>query len=83
MTGYNYRIEYADFQTDSVKGVAVQVSNDSYLIVINSALSEEGRKEALAHELYHIEHHHIDKDGSVGQIECEAHKKATAGGKLA
>lgn len=79
MTGYNYRIEYADFQTDSVKGVAVQVSNDSYLIVINSALSEEERKEALTHELYHIEHHHFDKGGSVDQIECEAHEKAPGG----
>ena len=76
----NYRVIYADFQTDNIQGAAVQESKDSYLILINSRLSEEEQKDAFLHELYHIEHHHFDfEEGgrAVDQIELEAHENST------
>lgn len=48
-------------------------SDDSYTIIVNKDLSEEGRKEAFRHEVKHITGGDIYKEDSINTIEASCH----------
>lgn len=47
--------------------------DDSYTIIVNESLSEEGRKEAFRHEVKHIIGGDLYKEKSVNTIEASCH----------
>ena len=55
-----------------VEGVTLPNSDGSFNIYINSLLSEDKRRQVLAHELRHIEKEHFYLDMSVRQMERQA-----------
>lgn len=48
--------------------------DDSYTIIINKNLSEEGRKKAIGHEVNHIAGGDLYKDDDVGSLEASCHE---------
>lgn len=48
--------------------------DDSYTIIVNKDLSEEGRKEAFRHEVKHITGGDIYKEDSINTIETSCHR---------
>ena len=42
-----------------IRGVTVPNDDGTFSIYINASLSEEARREALEHEIYHIRHDHL------------------------
>lgn len=50
--------------------------DDSYTIIVNKDLSEEGRKEAFRHEVKHITGDDIYKEDSIDTIETSCHRAA-------
>ncbi len=51
--------------------------DDSYTIIVNKNLSEEGRKEAIRHEVKHITEGDLYKDANVDAIEASCHDGTT------
>lgn len=47
--------------------------DDSYTIIVNKDLSEEGRKEAVRHEVKHITGGDLYKEANVNTIEASCH----------
>lgn len=47
--------------------------DDSYTIIVNKDLSEEGRKEAVRHEVKHITGGDLYKEDDVGSLETLCH----------
>lgn len=66
---------YPDLSTTPPNVPAVIHANpdDSYTIIVNENLSEEGRKEAFRHEVKHIAGGDLYKDDSVNAIETSCH----------
>lgn len=57
-----------------VKAVSLKNDDDSYTIIINSALSVEQQRKSLNHEIDHIENDDFCHDGDADEIECIAHR---------
>lgn len=47
---------------------------DFFTIVLSDSLSPQGRKEALEHELWHLEHDDFDREKDLELIEIRAHE---------
>lgn len=64
------------YQIDLPCGIneAVMPCCDGYTIYLDINLSEEQKRAALQHALWHIKHNDFEK-GDVQQIEVDAHKR--------
>ena len=51
-------------------------SDDSYTIIVNNNLSDEGKKDAIKHEVYHIMGGDFFKDEDVGCLEASCHRRS-------
>ena len=61
----------------SVDGVASEIKeNESYLVVINSALNQKEREEATIHEILHILRNDFHTAESINAIERRTHTDA-------
>lgn len=73
-----YDVIYRPFPTDDIFGAVMELEPNDFLILINSKLSDEKQKEALKHELYHIEHNHFELiskgELTMNQIESITHQ---------
>lgn len=56
-----------------IKAIVHENSDDSYTIIVNKNLSEEGRKRAVAHEMRHIQGEDLQSDKDVSQVEKSCH----------
>lgn len=48
---------------------------DFYTIVISDSLSPEGRRDALSHEVFHIQNGDLDSDADPELMEIIAHRR--------
>ncbi len=67
----NYKVYYLDFPED-VHGCVRLCDNGSYIIGINSALSDAEKEKTLRHELEHIRRDHFHDPRPIREIEREA-----------
>ena len=67
----NYRIVYLPFPED-VHGCVRLMDDGSYIIGINSALSDAEKEKTLRHELEHIRRDHFHDPRPISEIEREA-----------
>jgi hypothetical protein len=67
----NYRIVYLPFPED-VRGCVRLMDDGSYIIGINSALSDAEKEKTLRHELEHIRRDHFHDPRPIWEIEREA-----------
>lgn len=69
----DYTVNYVSL-SGRVKGFSTRGVDDDYIIFINQNLNYEQQKDALIHELKHIENGDLDDfDCSVSQIENKTH----------
>ena len=73
MIDYNVRI--IAFPNRSVPALVTPNDDGSFDIYINGLLTEEQQREALRHEIEHLERDHFYKDEPVAKMEAEANRK--------
>ena len=73
----NTEVRYLDFGIDSAHGFVTEIEPGHYLIGINTRCSHGEQRKALEHEIYHIEHGHLDPEvasgRNVNEVEAETH----------
>lgn len=70
--GIDYFVHLVDFPCCSCGGAVMLNDDCTYTILINSRLSEGQKRDAITHELRHIEHNDFYRDIPLQQKEAEA-----------
>ena len=75
---WEYTVRYLDDLPLSVPGVVALSPDGHYNIYINAKLSRDGQREAIGHELEHIENDDFYNDDDIRTIEARADRKHTS-----